>query len=64
MAVLRGVSDWALHGERCSAPVLIRGVFGSGKSRTLAASVVLLDRLLRQRKDAPYAAGGQAGSAT
>jgi len=31
--------------------MLVRGVFGSGKSRTLAACIVMLDRLLTARKD-------------
>jgi len=48
--VALNVAAWA--SDRCSPhAVLAQGVFGSGKSRTLAASILLLDRLLSSQKD-------------
>ncbi|CAJ1379901.1 unnamed protein product [Effrenium voratum] len=46
--VARRVAAWCDGAQGC---VPVRGVFGSGKSRTLAACIVLLDRLLSERKD-------------
>eukprot|EP00930_Biecheleria_cincta_P055149 TRINITY_DN41501_c0_g1_i1.p1 TRINITY_DN41501_c0_g1~~TRINITY_DN41501_c0_g1_i1.p1 ORF type:complete len:1081 (+),score=199.95 TRINITY_DN41501_c0_g1_i1:66-3308(+) len=37
--------------SNASGAVLVRGVFGSGKTRTLAACIILLDRLLSAKKD-------------
>lgn len=54
LAVLRHLALWANDangGESKSGTVLVRGVFGSGKTRILAACVVLLDRILSRRKD-------------
>eukprot|EP00928_Gymnodinium_smaydae_P057251 TRINITY_DN4051_c0_g2_i2.p1 TRINITY_DN4051_c0_g2~~TRINITY_DN4051_c0_g2_i2.p1 ORF type:complete len:1271 (+),score=201.88 TRINITY_DN4051_c0_g2_i2:321-3815(+) len=51
VAIARRVAEWATDGLREEGAVLVRGVFGSGKSRTLAASIVLLDRMLTAQKD-------------
>eukprot|EP00439_Symbiodinium_sp_Y106_P034152 s248_g4.t1 len=48
--VVRHVAAWVHPGSN-NVPTLLRGVFGSGKSRTLAACIVSLDRLLRARRD-------------
>jgi len=51
-AVARQLASWAQPGGTSSqGPVLVRGVFGSGKSRTLAACIVFLDRLLTAQRD-------------
>lgn len=49
--VVRTAVSWALGASESSPVLLVRGVFGSGKSRTLAACIVMLDRLLTARKD-------------
>lgn len=51
-AVVRSVAAWAgPPSERGPRTVLVKGVFGSGKSSTLAACVLALDRILSTRKD-------------
>lgn len=50
--VVRHVAAWAGgEGEEWGGRVLVQGVFGSGKSCTLAACIMVLDRLLEAQKD-------------
>mmetsp|Transcript_125752 Transcript_125752/g.367480 ORF Transcript_125752/g.367480 Transcript_125752/m.367480 type:complete len:1247 (-) Transcript_125752:200-3940(-) len=49
--VVRTAAKWVLDSANDRCTMLVRGVFGSGKSRTLAACIVMLDRLLSARKD-------------
>ncbi|CAE7251232.1 ZGRF1, partial [Symbiodinium sp. CCMP2456] len=49
--VVHHLTSWLHPGGSNNVPTLLRGVFGSGKSRTLAACIVSLDRLLRARRD-------------
>lgn len=49
--VVHHLASWLHPGGSNNVPTLLRGVFGSGKSRTLAACIVSLDRLLRARRD-------------
>jgi hypothetical protein len=48
--VVHWVCAWAMPASSSDA-VLVRGVFGSGKSCTLASCIVLLDRILTYQKD-------------
>merc|ERR1719436_1940944 len=48
--VAKWISDDALE-HSVPDTIIVRGVFGSGKSRTLAACIALLDRLLSAQKD-------------
>lgn len=50
-AVAAYVAAWAEKPSPARGAVLVRGVFGSGKSQTLAASIILLDRRLAARRD-------------
>jgi len=50
--VAKQLASWTQPGGTSAhGPVLVRGVFGSGKSRTLAACIVFLDRLLTAQRD-------------
>jgi hypothetical protein len=48
--IVRWVSSWAESSSNPNA-VLVRGVFGSGKSYTLASCIKLLDQVLTSQKD-------------
>ncbi|CAK0830055.1 unnamed protein product [Prorocentrum cordatum] len=50
-AVVQAVAQWVDNEDAAPSAVLVRGVFGSGKSRTLAACITMLDRALTARKD-------------
>lgn len=52
---VREVGSWASDTDLLRPPssgiVLLKGVFGSGKSRTLAACIYALDKMLAERRD-------------